>query len=186
MQKLNCTGVFGAFSVTFRDAPSVRIPWYFDAAELENALESLPTLRNVTVTVTNATFSNSRNASICGLDNDVTIEFVSERGDLPLLLLDPLDLAGQVNVSEVKKGTKEDLECAQQGLCDRVAGRCECLDGMFSGADQVTFDEQNTGAPGQRGDCSFKTKSTKNEKWYDILNQQTPYAYTFAVNVRGT
>ena len=100
--------------------------------------------------------------------------------------MDLLDLAGQVNVSELKKGTKEDLECAQHGLCDRAAGRCECLDGMFSGADQVTFDQRTTGAPGQRGDCSFKTGSTKKPKWYDLLNQETPYAYTFVVNGVGT
>ena len=66
-----------------------------------------------------------------------------------------------VNVTEVTKGTKEDVECSANGICNREIGICACLDGFASGAD----DGEPLGAYGQRGDCGFRHTGTKNEKW---------------------
>ena len=83
--------------------------------------------------------------------------------------------------SEVKvtKGTKEDVECSANGICNREVGICACLDGFASGAD----DGEPLGAYGQRGDCGFRHTGTKNEKWE---NSEMQYDYIFEVTASGT
>lgn len=83
------------------------------------------------------------NGSVCSLygNNKVFIEFVSEHGDVPLITanenkLQNIDssLDGRVNVEiiELTKGTKEDVECSAQGICMENTGICACVDGFFS------------------------------------------------------
>jgi hypothetical protein len=83
------------------------------------------------------------NGSVCSLygNNKVFIEFVSEHGDVPLLIANEVQLQNidssldnQVNVeiTEITKGTKEDLECSAQGICMENTGICACVDGFFS------------------------------------------------------
>ena len=180
VQALNCSlATDGAFNVTFRGAPEpVRVPWWASAAELEARLEALPTIRDVAVSLRNVSY----NASVCGPGQRVYVEFLSEHGDLPLLVVSEADDLRHdvvVNVTEVTKGTKEDVECSANGICNREVGICACLDGFASGAD----DGEPLGAYGQRGDCGFRHTGTKNAKW---RNSEFNYDYIFEVTADGT
>ena len=45
-------------------------------------------------------------------------------------------------------GTKEDIECSGQGICQETTGICSCIAGFQSS-------NGNIDAAGERGDCSF-------------------------------
>lgn len=178
VQAINCTARGGSFNVTFRGAhESVLVPWWAEAAKLELELEKVATIRDVTVSYTSNNASS--NKTICGDGQFVTVEFESERGDLPLLVVDDSQLDGAINVTEIIRGTKEDVECSAAGICNRDNGQCTCLDGFYSGRDVVPF--RYYGAAGQRGDCSFRHSSTKGSKWWNALYE---YSYSFVL-LRG-
>uniref|UniRef100_A0A7S3JTR5 EGF-like domain-containing protein n=1 Tax=Aureoumbra lagunensis TaxID=44058 RepID=A0A7S3JTR5_9STRA len=182
VQAINCSATDGSFNVSFRGAdPPVRIPWNSHVDKVELELESLPTIRNVLVTFADPTGANTTtiNQTVCKQGGQyVIIEFISERGDLPLLYIDDSELTGETNITEVIKGTREDVECSAAGVCNREIGICNCLDGHYSGADVVPFRE--LGAVGQRGDCGFRHTSTDDPKWYNILFQ---YSYVFDLGI---
>ncbi|KAH8051036.1 hypothetical protein JL722_11073 [Aureococcus anophagefferens] len=193
VQALNCSSRPTAPSTSRSAArPPVRVPWWASAAELEARLEALPTIRDAAASLRNVSY----NASVCGPGQRVYVEFLSEHGDLPLLVVSEADDLRHdvvVNVTEVTKGTKEDVECSANGICNREIGICACLDGFASGAD----DGEPLGAYGQRGDCGFRHTGTKNEKWensemqYLRTNQifnatLMQYDYIFEVTASGT
>ena len=68
------------------------------------------------------------------------VTFLSELGDLPMLTTEPW-----YNVSETHKGTKENAECGNHGVCDYEKGLCQCLKG-YVGSD-------GDGNVGDRRDC---------------------------------
>jgi len=91
------------------------------------------------------------------------VEFTTELGDLPLMTSTVTNLGGgTVTVTEHQKGiqmcvyaivvrfagTKTDLECSAQGICDEETGVCGCMEGYTSS--DGSFD-----APGERGDCAY-------------------------------
>ena len=181
IQRINCTATQGGFNVTFRDAqPPARIPWWATEEKIQGELEKLATLRNVDVSFVHFAAGNHsfRNTTACADGQFIDIEFRSERGDLPLLFIDPTDLAGTVNISEVQKGTKEDVECSAAGICNRDHGQCGCLDGHYSGSDVVPF--RDLGAVGQRGDCSFRHTSTDKDEFYNLLFE---YSYVYGSTI---
>ena len=75
--------------------------------------------------------------------NDVKIFL----GDLPLLSSDITSLTGSpaIVISETTKGTKEDSECSNRGMCDELTGICGCTYGYTS--------SDGNGNGGSRGDC---------------------------------
>ena len=68
-------------------------------------------------------------------------------GDLPLLSSDITSLTGSpaIVISETTKGTKEDSECSNRGMCDELTGICGCTYGYTS--------SDGNGNGGSRGDC---------------------------------
>lgn len=92
----------------------------------------------------------------------VLVEFLTEHGDVPLLLADVsrLDMNGEhifdsvytgnflMNVTEVQKGTTQDVECSGMGICNHDTGVCRCMEGFFSSNGSIY-------APGETGDCSY-------------------------------
>jgi len=201
VQTMNCTATRGSFTVTFRGAPPVEVPFASTPEKFELILESLPTLREVRVRIaTNETWleqnnfvsvdvaaqdNHLRNQSICSkFGQQLTVEFVSEHGDVPLLYIDASHLDQPVNITETTKGTKEDVECAGTGICNSEIGQCSCLDGFYSGSDKDPSPTTGfpgapgqLGSPGQRGDCSFRhTGTSKDERWW---NNFYVYEYEF-------
>ena len=89
-------------------------------------------------------FTNRSDATyVCDPSNVLEVEFLTELGDLPALrwrhakgshLAQP-DI--NVTVTELVKGTKEDLECAQMGVCNRDTGHCYCMPGLASSSAEV-------------------------------------------------
>ena len=87
----------------------------------------------------------------------VFIEFLSEYGDLPLMELGVHTLSDGYTflIRQEQLGTKEDLECSQNGICSAETGRCTCMEGYVSAADSEPG-EAIALAGGSRGDCGFE------------------------------
>lgn len=140
VQKIRCSAAAGAFfRVRFRRQWSERISTNASAAMVESALEKMSTIGDVQVAL-------SHGKSACdpswafNEDAGMSITFLTELGDLPMIMVDP-----GYNVSETVKGTKEEAECSNQGFCDHTKGECMCIEG-YIGSD-------GDGYLGMRRDC---------------------------------
>ena len=126
------------------------------------------------------------NDTVCGGGQVAFVEFLSEYGDLPPLVVTTgggMRNGADVNVSEYQKGTKEDVECSANGLCNRDIGVCTCLDGFASSSELASG---KLGGYGERGDCGFRHESTgHNEKWMTATETLPGYDYAFEVTVDG-
>ena len=166
VQNINCTTNDGSFKLVFRNKATDPIPWDAPAARLKKELEAITTIGKVNVIYTNT----SHNASACNkrsntaipgtldwMNNSIKIEFLTELGDVPLMRAFAFSqftgLGESINVTESRKGTKENVECNGRGLCDRTLGRCTCLSGFNTSDHQGNF--------GQYGDCGFLNPSTE-------------------------
>lgn len=127
------------FRIGFRRHVSQWISSNASAAAVEAALENLSTVGSVRVT-----FSSGKSACEPSWAYEtaagMSVTFLSELGDVPMMTTEPF-----YNVTETVKGTKEEVECANQGYCDYVQGECMCLNG-FVGSD-------GDGNVGTRRDC---------------------------------
>jgi hypothetical protein len=163
VQSMVCTANQGTFTLEFRQNISQAIHWNTSAADLEMYLQLLHTIRRVNVSVLTSSGEFQTTQHICSATGNLTvlIAFQTEFGDLPLLQLVSNKLytysaqagttvAGTVVLAEYQKGTKEDIECSGQGVCDEDAGVCSCFGGYTSSNGSTSY-------PGGRGDCTFKT-----------------------------
>lgn len=57
---------------------------------------------------------------------------------------------GTITVEKIQTGTREDVECAAQGICIEEEGVCDCFVGYQS--------SNGSGAIGERGDCGWRNK----------------------------
>jgi len=141
-QTLSCTADGGTFTLKFREQTTDAIAFGATADAVRTALEALDTVGWLTVT---------NGGAACDIDGeDTVIEFKSEQGDLPLIVVDSTSLtisAGSVSLStaETQKGTKQNVECAKRGVCDDESGLCKCFSSYIS--------SDGYGAMGTRGDC---------------------------------
>ena len=136
-QAIMCTNVDSNFTVTFRRQTTRQIPPNASVTTVANALMDLSTIGFV-----NVSFTNSTHACNTSYVNGTGIEvfFLTELGDVPLMKTVP-----KFNVSEVIKGTKEDVECSNRGFCDYETGHCQCIRGHSSSAGNNSI--------GNRRDC---------------------------------
>lgn len=149
VQLLTCVGVSGFFSLRFRDATTPQLSFNVAASELQRALNALPTIGDVSVSYSSGSIACA--PSGFGTTNTIRIEFLTDFGDLPPLrwVLDgalTLTLAAD-GVGGSVRGTKEEAECANRGLCVPSTGLCRCVFGFTS--------SDGNGREGDRGDCGF-------------------------------
>jgi len=153
IQSILCSTTDSArtFSLTFRENTTLAISSNFTMAQLTHALEQLFTIGSVSVT------GVPNNQQICtGPGSLVYVEFLTEFGDLPLLsytILPAQDATPsshmEIVIAEYQKGSKEDLECSAQGICDESTGICTCMPGWGSS-------NGNISSAGERGDCTYR------------------------------
>ena len=151
---LRCYGDSGYFTLKFRDNITTTIPATATTDELMVCLQDLYTIHNVEVSI----YGNlGTKVPICSVDEDrkVFVKFLSEFGDLPDLIPDvSLLIDAQygnttyINVTEIRKGTKEDQECSGQGVCNYETGICKCSP-YYESSDGSIFNA------GSRGDCTY-------------------------------
>ena len=155
IQELSCRADAGAFQVFFRENVTTFIDYDATAAEFETHLEELYTINNVDVTLYSTDNTITASTAICNNDATQTIQvrFLTEFGDLPLMQIvstSAMTLTGGTpafSVTEVQKGTKEDLECSGNGIC-LPSGICRCMPGYMSSNGTSTM-------VGEKGDCTY-------------------------------
>ena len=159
VQKIRCTATAGTFTLTFRDNTTVPLWFNHTMAQMEYKLEQLYTIHRVNVEYLQSDgIAAAASDTFCSSDGSIYahIEFMTEYGDLPLLQWTNVDLvdgsgAPAFVLSEDTKGTKEDVECSGQGVCNEYTGVCACRDGYGSS------DGTSVGV-GNRGDCTYRSK----------------------------
>jgi hypothetical protein len=163
VQLLKCIATTGSFVLFYRGLPSKTIPYDADVKELKEAIEAIPTISSVQVSL------SSPERPLCSADaNIVQIEFLQQFGALSPLV-PQIDSAMEVSggmvyisgdgetcfddkdgvVYKSVKGTKEADPCAGRGICSSDEGMCFCFD---TNGDEY-FSSDGYGGPGNRGDC---------------------------------
>ncbi len=150
VQKVCCTAGLGTFTLSFRQKTTDNIPYNAKPAEIEAYLEALVTIGDVKIDM----FGFPGQACTEG-GNCWDVEFLTEFGDVPLMVPNSdnlgFDYSAQVvlEVSQQVRGTKENEECSNRGICDARTGYCTC------NTDYDTSDGYNH--RGTRGDCGYAT-----------------------------
>lgn len=174
-QILRCDADGGSFALTFRQQQTAAIAWNATASEVELALEQLSTITQLSVA-----FHPAASAGACSIAETVTIvlDFVTEHGDLPDVTADVSLLVHSLNgavvgtgtlavfvdgdatgdddgddaVTTSVKGTTEEVECSNRGICDTVSGTCTCFKGYTS--------SDGAGNMGTQADCGHRSLCT--------------------------
>ena len=152
-QTITCAATGGTVAFRFRKSIAAPIAFNANAAAVKASLLTLASVGDVTV----AFASGSVLCDATGATKTVT--FKTELGDVPLLAADAATTAltgGSLSVAEAVKGTKENVECSNRGVCEPATGMCHCFDG-FSSSD-------GSGALGSRGDCGHEYVLNRGKK----------------------
>ncbi|CAM9494096.1 unnamed protein product [Scytosiphon promiscuus] len=157
IQNVSCRATNGTFTLTFRQAETEPIPTNASSAALKEVLEELATLDVISVAL-------GTSSTVCQEDGSdiMSVTFVTQHGDVPLLVADDSLLiddsnggapgSGNVTVTEHVQGTTEEDVCSNHGLCDRETGECSCFTGWSS--------SNGAGGIGDRSDCGYRVPMT--------------------------
>jgi len=153
-----------SFSLMFRQETTVTLTEATTADELKAALEALNTIEEVSVVFSRGDYGDTAcmSADPTYDANYIEITFLTETGDLPditeetgdananiLFWFDGADDSGISDPDYVsKRGTRENSECSERGLCDHTTGQCSCFVGFGSSDHQ--------GNRGGHSDCGFR------------------------------
>jgi hypothetical protein len=165
IQLIKCIAVSGTFVLYFDGYPSKTIEYSASASDLETALLEIPILYGVKIT-----FSDSDGTVCQASTNIISVEFTENFGpQAPMVAVtssEMIDAGGSVTISGDGltsftdslgssylsiKGTKENDQCSNRGLCITVEGTCECFN-----TNGDSYDSSNGyGVVGSRGDCGY-------------------------------
>ncbi len=159
IQTIRCIATGGTFKITFRANTTLAINYNDRATVVGYKLEQLFTIHRINLGYYQSDLlTPAASDSFCSTDGStyVVVEFLSEFGNLPLLEYTNINLVrngGSVTftISEQVQGTKEDVECSGQGVCNEYTGACVCRTGFGSSNDDVN-------SYGDRGDCTFRNR----------------------------
>eukprot|EP01033_Poteriospumella_lacustris_P009717 gene9717-6954_t len=145
-QQITCRGASGYFRLSFRGVRSPRLHANMTAAALQTALESMPSLGAVSVSMTGATLCLPHRQT-----SYTTITFLSQLGKVAMLKLDENSLGGRkihLDIDRVQASDPGEVyECSGHGTCDFRTGLCKCYPNYGS--------SDGDGNAGTRGDCGY-------------------------------
>ncbi|CAM9660147.1 unnamed protein product [Choristocarpus tenellus] len=169
LQLIVCQASGGTFVLYYEHQESTSIAFDANAADVEEALRDIPSVADVEVK-----FSvNASGACNSTVINVIQVEFTQNFGSLrPMWSYNGLT-AGDVATLTVTadgstvydsdgigynsvKGTKENKECSNRGLCDSEQGICACYDTN----DDIFASSDGYNGPGTRGDCGYAVITT--------------------------
>ena len=114
---------------------------------------------DVEVTMTKISDGTTSTTACSATGVKINIKFLTDLGDVPLMKIsNPSGTTsgsgsgapysgGTVTITETQKGTMENVECGNQGICEQKKGVCVCMPGFDS--------SDGNGGPGLRGDCGY-------------------------------
>ena len=143
-QELFCELDDGSFTLDFRGETTESIDFDSKPSDFKLLLEALDTIGTVRVEC-----DDGKDSAICSASgNACRVTFLTELGDLPSLEVDPP--TGDVTVrvdgdGGSVRGTKDNAECSNRGVCDYDEGKCKCFP-QYGSSD-------GDGNTGDRGDC---------------------------------
>jgi len=154
VQQVLCTANAGSFTLTFRNHTTSLLAYNAGAAAAKAALEALPTVGEVQVTIMEASDAPSLLCSSnAATDHYFEVLFLTELSNTPLLRVDVSDTLthGSAKVLEAKRTSNRGLgtlkECSGKGECNRQTGECECWPHWGS--------SDGFGGRGTHGDCGY-------------------------------
>ncbi|CAM9408980.1 unnamed protein product [Discosporangium mesarthrocarpum] len=169
IQLIVCEASGGTFVLYYEGHGSSSIPYDASAEDIEEALEDIQLVNDVNVVFS----SPSSGACNSTYINVIQVEFTQTFGSLRpmwsyngLISGDVATLAITADGSTVYdsenvgyssvKGTKENEECSNRGLCDSSQGVCRC----YTTNDDIFAASDGYNGPGTRGDCGYAVTTT--------------------------
>jgi hypothetical protein len=156
-QIITCAANGGTFTLEFKGETTELIAYDATVSEFVTAFQKLSTVYEATSAIT-ASYTGTNAKACTEAGNAITVEFLQNFGDLPLILPDGSALTHSSTIYEPLitssvsvTGTKEDNDCSDRGLCDTDAGTCSCST-LFSTSNGYA-------AAGQRGDCGYSSST---------------------------
>ncbi|TYZ57360.1 hypothetical protein PybrP1_012960 [[Pythium] brassicae (nom. inval.)] len=125
------------FALVFRGEGAGLLASDILALDIQNALHAVESIDQVKVSYSAGAASP---AYTLGGTNKITVEFISALRDVPPLRADVKLNAAQIlqftidcdGVGTSKRGTVENVECSNKGVCIYATGACACFKGMIS------------------------------------------------------
>ena len=162
-QTIKCIADGGTFTVTFRESTSNAIAYNANQATIQSTLNSMTSVSRtlfggqftvgVSVALTEVSNGNTASAACSSSGTYIALTFTVDLGDIPMATVSSsLTLTASsatLVVAETTKGTMENAECSNSGLCDFETGQCRCHEGYTS--------SDGAGNLGVRGDCGYFT-----------------------------
>ncbi|CAM9607255.1 unnamed protein product, partial [Sphacelaria rigidula] len=169
VQLVVCQATAGSFVLYYEGYASRTLLYDSDEEDVESALHSISILQGVDVTFSIPSSGACNTSAI----NVIQVEFLGNFGSLsPMWSYNGLT-AGSVTELSITadgstvydsdavghtsiKGTKENEECSNRGICDPHEGVCQC----FSSNDDIFASSDGYNGPGTRGDCGYQVTTT--------------------------
>lgn len=153
VQHVRCKASSGTFTLTYRGKTTVPISYSSSLGTFQAAIDALTTISGSYYEATGVTMGSATVCSSSGVDTYIT--FYQDFGDLPLLVGDSTSLrlalqsAVELTITQAVRGTRENLDCSDRGICSSSSGKCDC---------SAPFGPSNgNGGSGRRGDCGSTT-----------------------------